>query len=116
MFPWPGLSYGLSYAVGIRKPFQVINILPPSPVYKLDGFRRAAANMAPWDKPGLFLLYWAMDVSGGERLGKGVVFSFTLIFREAGTRNIRGSGHKKDGRFFKGKERGGYAQIVDKAC
>ena len=28
MVPGPGLSCGLSYAVGIRKPFQVINILP----------------------------------------------------------------------------------------
>ena len=62
MVPGPGLSYGLSYAVGIRKPFQVINILPPSPGDNWDGFRRGAANTAPWDASGLFLLYWAQPV------------------------------------------------------
>lgn len=29
MLPWGGLSHGLSYAAGLRKPFQVINMLPP---------------------------------------------------------------------------------------
>lgn len=90
MVPGPGLSCGLSYAVGIRKPFQVINILPLSPGDNWDGFRRGAANTAPWDASGLFLLYWAMDVSCGKRLGKGVVFFLHLDFQGGGNKGHTG--------------------------
>lgn len=105
MVPGPGLSCGLSYAVGIRKPFQVINILPPSPGDNWDGFRRGAANTAPWDASGLFLLYWAMDVSCGKRLGKGVVFFLHLDFQGGGNKGHTGGGRQAPGRCFRGKGR-----------
>ena len=116
MVPGPGLSCGLSYAVGIRKPFQVINILPLSPGDNWDGFRRGAANTAPWDASGLFLLYWAMDVSCGKRLGKGVVFSLHLDFQGGGNKGHTGGRAANARAMFPGKGKEGYAQIVDKAC
>ena len=116
MVPGPGLSCGLSYAVGIRKPFQVINILPLSPGDNWDGFRRGAANTAPWDASGLFLLYWAMDVSCGKRLGKGVVFFLHLDFQGGGNKGHTGGRAANARAMFPGKGKEGYAQIVDKAC
>ena len=74
MVPGPGLSCGLSYAVGIRKPFQVINILPPSPGDNWDGFRRGAANTAPWDASGLVPIVLGHGCFMREKAGKGGCF------------------------------------------